>query len=310
METLIATARGMQDAGVCLFDIEGGEPLLRADRMIALTQALDERAEVWMNTTGAKLTDEKADGLVAAGLAGVMVSIHSPDAAVHDAFTGVPGSFDVACEALREFGRRGAYTVVNCCPTPRTVNEGGVERIVELARGLDCDFVQVIHGKRAGGWLGEEDDVYHGETPMQRLRNLHVEVNRRPGSPAVSAQVFEEQADHYGCTAGAVDRFYVGADGEVQPCEFLNISFGNVAEEGFPTILARMRRHFATPRTDWLCVTQAEAIDGIIREKGLTRTPVPWEHTKPLVESWDRGGETPLYRKLGLYPERRREEPR
>ena len=100
-----------------------------------------------------------------------------------------------------------------------------------------------------------------------------------------------------------MDRFYVGADGEVQPCEFLNISFGNVAEEGFPKILERMRRHFATPRTDWLCVTQAEAIDGIIRDKALTRTPVPWEHTRELVEGWDRGEQTPLYRKLGLYRE-------
>ncbi|MEN8149268.1 MAG: radical SAM protein [Planctomycetota bacterium] len=303
IDTVVATARAMQDAGVSLFDIEGGEPLLRTDRMIQLAEALDERAEIWMNTTGAKLTPEKADGLMAAGLAGVMVSIHSPDAAVHDAFTGVPGSFDVACDALVEFGRRGAFTVVNCCPTPETVANGGVERIFDLGRTLDCDFVQVIHGKRAGGWLGETDDVYHGETPMQRLKDLHVEMNRRPGSPAVSAQVFEEQADHYGCTAGAVDRFYVGADGEVQPCEFLNLSFGNVAEEGFPAILERMRRHFATPRTDWLCVTQAEAIDGIIREKGLTRTPVPWEHTKELVESWDRGAETPLYRQLGIYGE-------
>ena len=105
MEMLVATAREMQDAGVSLFDIEGGEPLLLADRMIQLTEALDERAEVWMNTTGAKLTAEKADGLMAAGLAGVMVSVHSPDPATHDAFTRVPGSFDVACNALAEFGR-------------------------------------------------------------------------------------------------------------------------------------------------------------------------------------------------------------
>jgi MoaA/NifB/PqqE/SkfB family radical SAM enzyme len=301
METLVATARGMQDAGVTLFDIEGGEPLLRADRMVELAEALDERAEIWMNTTGAKLTGEKADALMAAGLAGVMVSIHAPDAATHDAFTRVPGSFDVACEALVEFGRRGAFTVVNCCPTPETVRNGGVEAIVDLARRLDCDFVQVIHGKQAGGWLGERDDVYGEAEMIEGLRALHLEANDRPGGPSVSAQVFEEQASLYGCTAGAVDRFYVGADGEVQPCEFLNISFGNVAEEGFPAILRRMRKHFATPRTDWLCVTQADAIRRIIAEKGLTRTPVPWEHTRELVESWDRGEETPLYRKLGIY---------
>ena len=303
METLVKSAKAMQDAGVSLFDIEGGEPLLRADRMADLAAALDERAEIWMNTTGAKLTGEKLDRLMAAGLAGVMVSIHSPDARVHDAFTRVPGSFDVACEALEEFGRRGAFTVVNCCPTPETVRDGGVERILDLAARYDCDFVQIIHGKQAGGWLGETDDVYGGEDLIGRLRRLHVERNRTPGSPSVSAQVFEEQAELFGCTAGAVDRFYVGADGEVQPCEFLNLSFGNVAEEDFETILARMRGHFARPRSDWLCVTQAGAIGALIEKKGLTRTPVPWEHARELVENWDRGEETPLYRKLGIYEE-------
>jgi len=257
-----------------------------------------------MNTTGAKLTDEKADRLMAAGLAGVMVSIHSPDPATHDAFTGVPDSFDTACDALVEFGRRGAFTVVNCCPTPETVENGGVEEVLDLARRLDCDFVQIIHGKPAGGWIDERGEIYGEGEMIDGLRALHLSANATRGGPSVSAQVFEEQAGLYGCTAGAVDRFYLGADGEVQPCEFLNISFGNVAEEGFATILSRMRRHFATPRTDWLCVTQADAIRRIIEEKRLTRTPIPWEHTKELVSSWDRGDETPLYRKLGIYRER------
>ena len=52
----------------------------------------------------------------------------------------------------------------------------------------------------------------------------------------------------------------MGADGEVQPCEFLNVSFGNVRDEPFETILRRMREHLHTPSTDWLCCTQAETI--------------------------------------------------
>ena len=33
----------------------------------------------------------------------------------------------------------------------------------------------------------------------------------------------------------------------------------------------------------------------------LTQTPIPYEYAKELVESWDRGKPTKLYKKMGLY---------
>jgi hypothetical protein len=105
----------------------------------------------------------------------------------------------------------------------------------------------------------------------------------------------------FGCTAGAIDRLYVGAGGEVQPCEFLNLSFGNVGEEPLDDILRRMRSHFQQPCEDWLCCTQAAAIAQLVREHGLTTTPLPWPVTQELVSHWRRGTPTRLYAKLGVY---------
>lgn len=48
---LLETARNVRDAGVAMFDIEGGEPFLRFPRLLKLVQALDERSEIWVNTT-------------------------------------------------------------------------------------------------------------------------------------------------------------------------------------------------------------------------------------------------------------------
>ncbi|MHC4607664.1 MAG: radical SAM/SPASM domain-containing protein [Planctomycetota bacterium] len=283
--TLTGTVRAMQEAGVSLFDIEGGEPLLRFDRLIEVMEALDERAEIWVNTTGAGLTDEKIERLVRARLFGVMVSLHTPDREEFDRFTGVPGSFETACDALRRFARAGVMTAVNCCP----IDDGQTQALLHLAFDLGCSFVQVIHPKPAGGWLGRSTN---GSAQAPCANGARV--------PAVSAQVFEERPDGFGCTAGGVDRFYLGADGELQPCEFLNVSFGNVRDEGFETVFRRMRSYFRTPCTDWLCCTQAASIDRAVREHGLARTPVPWPITKDLVESWDRGPETRLYRRLGV----------
>jgi len=119
--------------------------------------------------------------------------------------------------------------------------------------------------------------------------------------PSLSVQVFEEGRELFGCTSGGVDRFYLGADGEVQPCEFLNVSFGNVRRESFEVIYRRMREHFGEPCSDWLCCTQAAFINRAIAEHGLERTPVPWEITRTFIGDWKRGEKTRLYRRLGLY---------
>lgn len=301
LTTLIQAAHDMQAAGVSLFDIEGGEPLLKFERLMAVVKALDARAEIWINTTGAHLTEEKITALMEAGLAGVMISVHAATAAAHDAFTGIPGSFEVAREALQRFGARGAFTAINCCPEGGRMDQADLEELFRLAGEWDCSFIQVIHGKAAGGWLGNEVGTCAASA---HLLDLHARFNSARGdarAPAAAVQVAEEQASLFGCTAGGIDRFYLGAEGEVQPCEFLNVSFGNVRREPFPTILRRMREHFARPGTAWLCCEQARFIDETIRARALQQTPIPWEITREFIDQWPRGKETPLYKRLGIY---------
>lgn len=305
LDLLKKTARQMQEVGVTMFDIEGGEPLLRLDRLLDLLSAFDGRREIWINTTGHTLTPEKARRLKEAGVFGVMISVHTPDEAGYDAFTGFPGSFAIAREAARMFREAGITVALNSCPSNELVDQGGLDRIMALAQDWRCSFVQIIHGKSAGAWLGKDAEMIKAREKIDRLVRFHLEHNG-PGpfanSTAASVQVFEEQPTHFGCTAGGVDRFYLGATGEVQPCEFLNVSFGNVRDEEFATIFARMRSFFRRPGTRWLCATEAASIHRTLREHGLTTTPLPRAHTEALVPTWDRGKVTPLYRRLGMYP--------
>ncbi|MCD4654680.1 radical SAM protein, partial [bacterium] len=300
---LIATAKNVRDAGVAMFDIEGGEPFVRFDRLLKLVQALDDRCEIWVNCTGASVKPGMIEKLKGAGLFGLMVSIHSPDMNVHDTFTGVPGSFEVACEILRKCRQMGLTGAINTVLSEQEVKSGGIDRIMGLARDLNCDYVQLIHPKPAGEWLGRKEDMQTDLSVIQMVREEHLRHNgsEKGDYPSLMAQVFEESDDILGCTSGAVDRFYVGASGEIQPCEFLNISFGNVNQEPFTEIYERMRSYFSTPCTDWLCCTQAEKIHKILRKNQIDRTPLPWSETKKLVENWQRGEPTPIYKKLGIY---------
>ena len=300
---LLQTARKVQDAGVAMFDIEGGEPFLRFPRLLRLVQSLDARSEIWVNTTGDRMEPEMLAQLKASGLFGLFVSIHSPDPAKHEAFTGVPGSFQRACDAVRQARALDLAVAFNTCLSEEEVVNGDIGKVMELARQLDADHIQLIHPKPAGTWLGRRDGMQRDERIIKGIRREHACYNSRATAdyPSLQAQVFEESERFHGCTAGAVDRFYVNANGEVQPCEFLNLSFGNVNEEPFEQILGRMRSFFPVPCLDWLCCTQADAIYELFQKRQLKRTPLPWSVTQQLVERWNRGKPTPLYASLGIY---------
>ena len=300
---MIKTALAVRDAGVALFDIEGGDPFLRFARLLNLTRALDARCEVWVNTTGAHLKPGMLEALQQAGLFGLMVSVHSPDRARHDAFTGVPGSFAVACDIIRACRQMNLAAAFNTVLSEDETRSGGLDRLMDLARELDCDYVQLIHPKPAGIWLGKKDGMQTERGLIEAMQQAHVRYNSigKHSYPSLAAQVFEESEHMLGCTSGAVDRYYVGASGEVQPCEFLNLSFGNVKEESFGTIYKRMRSYFKTPCCDWLCCTQADEIHRLFEQHNLQQTPLPWKVTRELVENWNRGKPTPIYDKLGIY---------
>jgi len=302
-ELMAASAVAMRDAGVAMFDIEGGEPLLRFDRLIALMRALDERSEIWVNTTGDGLEENMLRELEDAGLYGVMISVHSTSREKHDRMTGVAGSFGSAVRALRMFKKHGFVTAVNSVLSEQEVRDGRLTDLMDFAGDQGCDFVQLIHPKPAGRWLGRREEMQTDPAVLRHLRAQHLRYNSRAfqGHPSLAAQVFEESPDVLGCTAGGVDRFYMNAHGEVQPCEFLNVSFGNVAEEPFETILARMRDAFREPCCDWLCCTQGAAIAAIARRNSLSDMPLRWPQTQELIAGWDRGGRTPVYDKLGIY---------
>ncbi len=303
LELLKKTAQSIQDIGVAMFDIEGGEPLIRYERLLALLKSLDERSELWINTTGAQLTPAILQEMKDAGLFGLMVSIHSPDPAVHDLFTGVSGSYDTACNALKMCREAALVAAVNCVLSEGDVRAGSLRKIMELAKELDTDYVQLIHPKPAGKWMGKQEDMLMNPLLITYLREQHVRFNSPAmhNYPSLAAQVFEESKSVLGCTCGGIDRFYVNAYGEVQPCEFLNVSFGNVQEEAFESIYNRMREYFKTPCTDWLCCTQSQAIARQFHEHNLTHTPLPQTFTEELAKDWDRGQPTPLYKKLGIY---------
>jgi len=143
-ETLCNIARKLLDSGGAFFNIEGGEPFLRYERLIGLVSNLDPRSEAWINTTGDSVTPERLRGLRSAGAVGVMVSIHSPSAEAHDVFCGVPEAFDTACRCVRMATEAELVVALNSVLSEQEICEGKLDDLMRLADDLLFDSISTL----------------------------------------------------------------------------------------------------------------------------------------------------------------------
>ena len=297
-DILIDNVRKMRDFGVVAWAVEGGEPLMRFERLEAVLKEISG-LEVWVNSTGHSATPEKIRRLAELKVTGVMSSIHSVDPREHDAFTGMQGSWRRALDFLHDCQKEGMLVGFNTVLTDRQIVDGGIDGIMALAKEQDCDYIQLIHPKACGGWMGRTFDNELAQKAIRIAKEAQIRYNsvKEKHSPVLTAQVFEESPEMLGCCCGGIDRFYVGASGDVQPCEFVNISFGNLQEESFETAYERMRKCFATPCEEWTCCIHAKEL----AEHAGERLPIPWAETEQLVKNWKAGTPTKVYESIGIY---------
>ena len=298
LPTLLENVRKLRDFGVVAWAVEGGEPLLRFERLEAVLSEISG-LEVWVNSTGHSATPEKIRRLSELKVTGIMSSIHSVNPKEHDAFTGIVGSWQRALDFLHDCQNAGMLIGFNTVLTDEQIVNGGIDDIMALAKRHDCDYIQLIHPKACGAWMGKSFDSALSQKAIQIAKEAQLRYNssREPHSPVLTAQVFEESPEMLGCCCGGIDRFYIGASGEVQPCEFVNISFGNLNDTPFETAYARMRQCFAIPCEEWTCRIHA---DEIARNSGES-LPIPWAETERLVREWKPGTPTKVYESIGIY---------
>ncbi len=150
---------------------------------------------------------------------------------------------------------------------------------MQQSKDFGGSLIQIIKPKPSGGWLQSGVEEYSDEDyeKIKKKVNLYNLDAKYKDFPAISAQIMEEDADLFGCTAGGTDRFYINAKGDVQPCEFLNLSFGNITEEDFSEIYNKMRKTFEIPQTCLACEKYAQDIRKLYFENHLKTLPLDKE---------------------------------
>jgi MoaA/NifB/PqqE/SkfB family radical SAM enzyme len=240
----------LQEMSTGVIVLSGGEPMLAYDETLALVRGADKhRSDIHVHTSGRGVTLERARELRAAGLMAAGIGLDDGDAARHNRLRGSPSSFDEAVSALRAFRDAGVLTYTNTCVTPAFVHGGGFWELLALARDLGVGAVRLLEPKPCGGYAGEEPGALFSDADRAALTGMFIEANTRwkhRRLPLVAYEAYFESPERRGCSMGGLSFFAVDSRGNVLPCVFLPVSFGNILEEDIRSIYGRMRA--AVPR--------------------------------------------------------------
>ena len=235
--------------GEPLMVFTGGDPLKRPDLydLIRYSVGLGLRTNVTPSATPL-LTAEAIQGFQDAGVTRMAISLDGPDAATHDEFRGIPGTFDRALFALRHARDIGLDTQLQTTVTRRTMAR--LPEVAEIAREVRTKmwslFFLIVTGRAE-----ESDDLLAPEyeqvfeflydlsksapfgvktTEAMHYRRYVAQRIRAEGGVAEN----ENARGVAWRTAGVSDGkgfVFVSHTGEIFPSGFLPVSGGNVLHD-------------------------------------------------------------------------------
>ncbi|MFW9825335.1 MAG: radical SAM/SPASM domain-containing protein [Candidatus Thorarchaeota archaeon] len=225
-----------QAAKPLIVNFFGGEPTLRPDLMELIEYATERSMYVFTDTNGLKVTKDYAQQLKDSGLELLYVSIDSPVPELHDKYRGVNGCFDKAVGAIKNALDVGLKCVISTYMTKESLANGDFEKVIQMSKDMGTHGVRYLLPTPAGKWLHETEVML---TPEEKGK-----VWALTDFPYVCRDFYFQTQFSSQCR-GVADKayMYISPYGDVQPCCFMPLSFGNIREDPLKTVLDRMYQH-------------------------------------------------------------------
>lgn len=211
----------------------GGEPLLIPELVDFIKYAKQKRLRVSFDTNGFLLDEDKVRDLKEAGLDIIGVSIDSPFEAVHDELRGVKGIFERAVSGIKYCKEYDISCYITTYVTKDKLKNGEIQKLINLAKSLGVK-VRLLSPIRGGKWLDRKDVVLSPEEVVI-LRSF-----LEPNTVYWEMPTLDKADIPFSCSSFLKDYFYISAYGDVQPCCFFPLSFGNIREEPLSNIVKKM----------------------------------------------------------------------
>ena len=240
--------------GEPLMVFTGGDPLKRPDLydLIRHSVSIGLRTNVTPSATPL-LTADAIDRFQQAGVSRMAISVDGPDAATHDDFRGIPGTFERAMFALRHARDSGLDTQFQTTVTRR--NMARLAEVAELVREVRSKmwslFFLIVTGRALEGddlQAPEYEQVFSfmyelSKTAAFGIKTTEAMHYRRYVAQRIRAEHgASENENAKGVawrTAGVSDGkgfVFVSHRGEIYPSGFLPVSGGNVLHDSLTDI--------------------------------------------------------------------------
>jgi len=225
---VIEVIRQAQKLGAMNINLTGGECLLRGDIPEIVRASRPKSTVMSVATNGILLTKEKTSMLSDCGVRIVTISLDSADPEIHDRIRGYPGCFEKVITGSKYAMEDGIEIFLCTILTHENIESGDIYRMVRLSQDLGVTLtINLPCG--VGSW--SEDNVLLTASELEVHRNLLKEPNVR-----------WEGLSNYrrpGCPAG-IEKLYISPSGDVMPCPFIHIGFGNLKQERLDQVWNRM----------------------------------------------------------------------
>ena len=239
--TIINLIQDLKRMGLLWLGFTGGEPLLNKD-IVKITESAGNDVALKLFTTGCTLTRQMASDLKKAGLMYVTVSLDHWQEEKHDEVRRYAGAFQTALKAIDIFKETvDLHVGVSAVLSKDMIRNGQVEEFLQFLISLDIHEAWLCETKPsiAAYWneeqvITEDDRIY-----LSRLQDQH----NKEGKITVNYLGHFEGREHFGCNAGH-KMVYIDAFGEVSPCVFTPMTFGNIKEESIEILFSQMKQCF------------------------------------------------------------------
>ncbi len=261
---------GIADVGKPVFVLSGGEPLFRPDIYEIARYATDAGLPVALATNGTLIDAEIANKIKASGVKRVSISFDGVDAVTHDAFRGLPGSFDAAVAGFKALRQIGLPVQINTTVAKHNQEQlAGMHQfakdmdavglhlflLVPVGCGVEIADTQMISAQEYEHVLNWLYDVEQSEPDLQlkatcaphyfRVMRVRRAQEKRNGIQRTLPASHSRQVNGHphgqmhaatkGCLAGTGVAF-ISHRGEVFPCGYLPVEAGHVRHQNFGNI--------------------------------------------------------------------------
>jgi radical SAM protein len=233
----------------------GGDPLKRPDlyELMSYSVGLGLRTNVTPSATPL-LTASAIDAFRKIGVSRMAISLDGPDAATHDSFRGIPGTYDRAMFALRHARDIGLDTQLQTTVTRRNMSKLALvaERVAEVHGRMWSLFFLVVTGRALANddLTGEEyEKVFEFMYDISKIAPFEIKTTEAMHYRRYVAQ--RQKLEHGDTsasdnakrmvwrTAGVSDGrgfVFVSHTGEIFPSGFLPVTAGNVVRDSLVNV--------------------------------------------------------------------------